>query len=219
MKNKLIILLILVGISSILQAQTINWRSFSQQNQVVHIKAGWDYGLTYGLGYGYKLDTKMPILMNVEYSPPAGKNLFDDFKTRVGGQMEVLHSGPFSATAKVYCPIRRYENNQVQLMSFGGEFSGVAGIFKPRWFIAAELGFDKAIATHVKHLPAGLEQNPGLQSGWYVPTGGNYFYGVQTGFSFRSNDITAKFGKLTSQGFKTAPFIPLFTGLEYHRRF
>ena len=220
MKNTIIATIALLGMAASACAQNINWQAFKpEQKHLLHLQTGWDYGLTFGIGYGRKFDTKLPVLANIEYSFPAGERLFDDFKTRIGAQVEVLRRGSFSATVKAYCPIRRYENSLVTLFNFGSEFSGVAGFYRRKWFVAGEFGFDKAIATHVKHSPSALESYSGLQNGWYVPTGGNYSFGLQTGFSFRANDISLKAGKVVSQGFKTTPFVPYFAQLAYQRRF
>jgi hypothetical protein len=220
MKNILLSTLLCLGIISIATAQNVNWRAFkTEQNHLVHVQTGWDYGLTLGLGYGYKFKTRLPILANIAFSAPAGENLLDDFKTRIGAQLEVFNNGPFSATAKVYSPFRRFENSLVTMTSFGSEFSGVLGYYKSRWFVSGEFGFDKAIATQIKHSELARENYPDIQNGWYVPTAGNYFYGIQTGISFRGNDLHVKAGKVVSQGFKTAPFIPFFVQLGYNRRF
>ncbi len=220
MKNTIIAAIALLGMAASASAQSINWQAFNpEQKHMLQLQTGWDYGVTFGVGYARKFDTKWPVLANIEYSFPAGERLFDDFKVRIGGQVEVLRKGAFSATVKAYCPIRRYENTLATLFSFGGEFSGVAGFYSPKWFVAGEFGFDKAIATHIKHAQNALENYPGLQSGWYVPTGGNFFYGLQTGFSLRASSISLKIGKMVSQDFKTEPFIPYFAQLAYQRRF
>lgn len=220
MKNTIIIAIALSGIAISACAQTLNWQAFQPgQKHLVHLQTGWDYGLNFGVGYARKFNTKWPVLTNIEYSFPAGERVFDDFKVRIGGQVEVIRAGGFSFTAKLYSPIRRYENNLARLFSFGSEFSGVAGFYRKKWFVAGELGFDKAVATHVKHPQRALDNYAGLQNGWYVPTGGNWFYGLQAGFSFGSNDLTLKAGNLASQGWKTAPFIPKYVVLGYNRRF
>lgn len=220
MKNTIFATIALLGMAATACAQNINPQAFNtEQKNVIYFQAGWDYGLTFGAGYGRKFNLILPVWANIEYSFPAGERVFDDFKTKVGVQVEMFNSGGFAATAKVYSPIRRYENSLVSLFSFGGEVSGVAGFYKRNWFVAGEFGFDKAIATHLKHSESALEDNPGLQSGWYVPTGGNWFYGLQTGFSFGANDISMKAGKVVSQGFKNEPFIPYFAQLAYQRRF
>lgn len=220
MKNTIFAIVAMLGIATSACAQTINWQAYKpEQKHSLYFQTGWDYSVNFGAGYAFKFDTKWPILANIEYSFPAGERLFDDFKVRIGGQVEVIRKGGFSATAKIYSPIRRYENSMATFFSFGGEVSGVVGFYRQKWFVAGELGFDKAIATHIKHSERALDYYSGLQNGWYVPTGGNWFYGLQTGFSFHANDISLKAGKLVSQGFKNAPFIPYFAQLAYQRRF
>ena len=220
MKNTIIAAIALLGVATSACAQTINWQAFQpEQKHLIHLQTGWDYSMNFGFGYARKFDTKLPFIANIEYSFPAGERLFDDFKVRIGGQVEVLRVGGFSFTAKAYCPIRRYENSLVRLFNFGSEFSGVAGFYRQKWFVAGEFGFDKAIVTHVKHSERALDNYAGLEGGWYVPTGGNWFYGLQTGFSFGGNDITLKAGKVTTQGWETEPFIPYFAQVAYQRRF
>lgn len=220
MKNNIIIAIIFLGIAVPATTQNINWQAFKpEQKNLVQLQTGFDYGLTLGLGYGRKFNLLLPVLANIEYSFPAGENLFDDFKVRMGGQVEVIRRGGFSATVKAYCPFRRYENSKARLINFGGEFSGVAGFYRKGWFVAGEFGFDKAIATHIRHSQSALEDYPDAQSGWYVPTGGNYFYGLQAGVSFRGNDISLKAGKQMTQGWETAPYVPMYATLGFNRRF
>lgn len=220
MKNSIIIAILSMAAGACASAQNVNWQSFEPtQKHVVSLTAGWDYGLTLGISYGRKFDTKLPTLANIEYSFPSGKNLFDDFKVRLGGQVEVWSWNGFTFTAKAYCPIRRFENTRASLFSFGSEFSGVLGFYKPKWYVAGEFGFDKAIATHIRNQGRTLEDYPGVQNGWYVPTGGNFAYGLQTGFSVGSNDLSVRLGNLVSQGWDTTPFIPLFAQFGYQRRF
>ena len=35
------------------------------------------------------------------------------------------------------------------------------------------------------------ENHPGIRDGWYVPTAGNFSYGMQAGFSARKLDVGA----------------------------
>jgi hypothetical protein len=220
MKYCILATITFLGVFRTAFAQNINWRSIqTDQNHIISLQTGFDYGFTTGIGYGYRLKTPKPILLNVEYSFPAGDHPFDDFKTRIGGQMEVFQFNGFSATVKAYCPFRRFENRQTRLVNFGGEFSGVVGYYKPKWFISGEFGLDKAIITHIKQSEEARKNGPSLQNGWYIPTGGNYFYGLQSGFSFGKNDISLKAGRIVSQGFKTRPLIPFYAELGYNRRF
>ena len=220
MKKITIISLVLLILSKISFSQQVNWRAFKEgQQHIINVNMGIDYGTTFGLGYGYKLKTKIPLIANIEYSFPGGKTMFDDFKTKFGGQAEVLKMGNFSTTLRVYGVFRRFENESARFLNFGSEFSTAFGYYKLKWYVAGEIGFDKAITTNVKHSQWAHENNPDIQDGWYLPTGGNFSYGIQSGISFNSNDLYMKLGKLITQDFKTSPYLPYYLQVGYNRRF
>ncbi|HEX7845027.1 MAG TPA: hypothetical protein VF476_04440 [Chitinophagaceae bacterium] len=199
------------SLSTLLPAQQINWKALQpSQRHIVNLNVGFDNATTIGIGYGYHFNTKMPLVLNVEYSMPAGKDIFDEMKTKIGGQLNIVHTNNFYTTVKAYGIIRRFENDFARMVNFGSEFSAVAGYYKQKWFTAAEFGFDKAIVTHIKHSDLMKEYNPGLKSGWYLPTGGNFFYGVQGGYSFKNSDVFARVGKTVAQDFKTSSLIPYY---------
>ena len=61
------------------------------------------------------------------------------------------------------------------LANFGSDLSSTIGYYKPKWFVATEVGFDKAIVTHFKHSDLFKEHFPDVKDGWYEPaTGGNF---------------------------------------------
>lgn len=213
MKTKiLIILFFFIAINSF--SQNINWRNLTkEQKNIVSMNIGLDYGTTIGVGYGYQLNTKLPIILNAECSIPFGEQIFDDFKTKIGAQVEVLKIGNFSTTVKVYGIFRRFKNDNARFLNFGSEFSAVSGYYKPSWYVAGEFGFDKAIVTQIKHSDIMGEYYPEIKNGWYIPTGGNFFYGIQSGFSFGQNDFNLKIGKLITQDFKTPSNLPYYLQL------
>jgi hypothetical protein len=221
MRNILIITILLTLLSNNVNAQNINWRAFNQeQKHIIGINTGLDFGVTYGVNYGRKLNSKLPMVLNSEFSFPSGNKVLEDFKVKMGVQFEVIHAGNFSATLKVNGIFRRFENDYARLLNFGSEFAGVAGYYKPRWYVAGEISFDKAIVTHIKHLPAALENNPDLTTGWYIPTGGNFAYGIQSGLILgQKNDLNLKIGRVINQNFKTEPTLPFYFQIGYNRRF
>jgi hypothetical protein len=223
MKNIKIIILVaslnLIALQSF--SQSVNWASLKSDNKhIVQINAGFDYGLVYGLGYSHKLKSKMPILLDASYSFPSGGKLFDDFKTKIGGQARLYSIRNFQFSASIHGIYRRYENTLVSLQNFGSEMTGVIGYYKPKWFVAGEVGFDKAIVTHFKHSENFRNNFPEAHDGWYEPsTGGNFHYGLQTGYSFKNSDLTLKIGKFITQDFKTTPLIPYYLQLGYNYKF
>jgi hypothetical protein len=211
--------------TTFLSAQTLNWERLtaSEQKHLANLNFGLEHGVIYGMAYGYQLPARrFPMLATVNFSMPSGGDAFDDFKTRIGVDVNLLQINHFRFSAKLQAIFRRTQNDFVRLNNFGSELSGALGYYRSGWFFAAEAGFDKAISTHFKHRSAYRTSYPkvNVQDGWYEPaTGGNFYYGVQTGFSFGRNDIYLKAGRMLTQDFKTAPLVPFYGQLGYNRRF
>ena len=200
-------------------AQNINWKNRQpSQKHIVNLNVGFENASVIGIGYGYHLNTKMPLVLNLEYSMPFGDKAFDDFKTKIGGQLNLLRANSFLATVKAYGIIRRFKNDFARMTNIGCEFSTTAGFYKNKWYVATELGFDKAIITHLKHSSLMKQHNPNVQSGWYIPTGGNFLYGLQGGYSFKRNDVYAKIGRSVWEDFETTPMLPFYFQLGWNMK-
>lgn len=214
----LIVFLFSLLTSHISQAQTINWESLQEnQKHILNVNAGWDYSFVYGLSYGYHLKTKMPIILESSISFASGEVIFDDFKTKIGGQINLYQIENFRFNATLHGIYRRYGNPLVKLQNFGADAGIVIGYYKSKWFVSGEFGFDKAIVTHFKHSDIYKDVYPDVKNGWYEPsTGGNFNFGVQGGYSFNRSDITLRAGKVMSQDFKTTPLIPFYVQLGYN---
>jgi len=199
-------------------SQTLNWENFKKdQKHIFNINAGAEHGVIFGAGYGYQLKSKVPIVLNAEYSFPSGKNLVDDLKTKIGGQLRFYKTGNIHFTAKFYSVFRRYESDFARLVNFGSDLSATVGYYKTKWFVAGEAGFDKAIVTHFKHTAKYKALYPNVKDGWYEPsTGGNFYYGLQTGYSFKKNDVYLKVGKIINQDFSTEPLVPISLQLGFN---
>ena len=182
------------------------------------MNAAWDYAATIGLGYGYKLKTKMPSMLAAHISIPAGEDLTDDFKTKIGYQVRLFQAGNLQASVIASGIFRQFHSNLVTLQNFGSEFKGAAGFYKRKWFIAGEFGFDKAIVTRIKSGNANDDYQSG-RDGWYVPTGGNFQYGLQTGYSSKDLDVYLKAGKILDQYLKTSARVPFYAELGVNMRF
>ena len=203
-------------------AQTINWASLKEENKhIINANLGWDYGVTYGLGYGYQFKTWVfPTLANIEYSAPSGEQKFDDFKTKLGIQIRLAELYNFQVSAKIQGVFRRYESEMVRLLNFGSDMTVMAGYYRKIWFVAAEGGIDKSIVTHFRHSQRAKERYPDVVGGWYQPSnGGNFYYGLQAGISFWKNDIYVKAGNVINQNFETTPIIPNYAQVGYNFRF
>lgn len=210
--------LLLYGLTG--STQTLNWDNLkTEEKSIVNLSIGADYGLTYGVSYGFQLNSKRPIILTAEYSFPSGSDLTDDFKWKAGGQIRWLQSRNFYLSSKFQGIFRRYENGYARLLNFGAELSSTAGYYKKSWFVAGELGFDKAIVTHFKHSDEYKSNYPGVEDGWYEPsTGGNVYFGLQTGYSVKNKDMYLKIGKISTQDFNTSPMLPFYAQLGVNIR-
>lgn len=213
--------LILTFISSLqpIGAQTLNWNSLDNSKHILNVGMGWDHSLSFSAGYAYKVSSTRPLFLHANFSIPSGEKILDDFKLKFGGQAVILTTGNFNGSVTINGILRRYENPLVRLVNFGAEMKGTFGYFKPKWFFAGEIGFDKAAVTHFKHSEFYRETLfSAVKDGWFEPaTGGNFNYGLQTGYSFKKCDITLNISKVLTQDFKTTPLIPyhLIMGFNY----
>lgn len=215
-QSKYILLAIsLFFLSNDITAQSINWNNIENTKRIAHASFGLDYSVAYSLGYVQKLKTKIPVFLNANFSKPAGEQFLDDFKTKIGVQFLLLNQNSFKAAIIFNGIYRKYDNDLVRLQNFGSELKGNIGFYKKRWFIAADLGFDKAIVTHFKHTDKFRENVfAEVKNGWYEPaTGGNFNYGALAGLSFNKLDITISTGKIIAQDFKSEPTLPLYANL------
>jgi hypothetical protein len=199
-------------------SQTVNWNALEDSKHIITAGIGWDYSVSYSLGYAYQLKTKAPIVLTGNFSIPSGEKLLDDFKTKIGGQVVLLNKSNMKGSITLNGIYRRYKNPLVRLQNFGSELKGTLGYYKPKWFVGGEVGFDRAIVTHFKHSETFKETIfTDIKDDWYEPsTGGNFQYGIQTGYSFNKSDITLNIGMVTTQDFKTTPLIPYYLMLGYN---
>jgi hypothetical protein len=222
MKKIILSLTVLIIMSNICFAQYNNWNSDSTVNRnAVYINLGYDYSLSLNAGYNYSMNVfTQTVLLGLDYSMPMGENLFDDYKIRIGVEVELLHKNDFYISAKVKGVIRRYEDDYLSIQNYGGDFGLTAGYYKTNWYIAGEFGFDKAITSKLMHTYIYKDIYPEVQDGWYVPTGGQYYYGLCTGVSIKKVlDICFKAGMTNAQGNNVNALLPYYAQIGLNKSF
>ena len=221
MKTFVTIILLLAGISQSSIAQQINWRTIETETKnIVHFTYGYEYSATAELGYSRLLNTSTPVLLSTNISIPMGNNLVDDLKYRIGGQFRFLNYRDFSASAKIMGSFRKYNNELVQVASFGTEISLTLGYYKPGWHLAGEFGFDKSIISNLKHKEVMKDNYPAINDGWYIPSGGNFFYGIQAGVSLkRQIDLGIRIGLMNAEKGCENAQLPGYAQIGISKRF
>ena len=180
MKKIITSVLLIMALATWSNAQTLNWRSINEdQKNMAYLNFGYDYAVSTQVGYARSINTFKPVVLSLDYSFPMGENLFDDFKLRAGGQIELFEHNGFSVSTGLRGNFKSYETQMVKISSFGTEISALAGYYKPTWHIAGEVGFDKSITSHLKHSEIMNDNYTEIEDGWYVPSGGYFYYGIQ----------------------------------------
>jgi hypothetical protein len=181
---------------------------------------GHDYGTTVQFGYGRSLSWIRPVVVGLDFSSPMGRDLLDDFKIRLGGQVEVLQLDGFSATVRVLSNLRRYENQLVRIVSFGADVALLAGYYARTWHAAAEFGFDKSVVSHLKHSEIMRTNFPLIRDGWFIPSGGQYYYGIQAGKTLGDTyALSLRIGVTEAQFDDEDALVPYYVQLGLGMRF
>ena len=100
-------------------AQVVNWAGVSKEReQAISVMTGWDYGVVFGADYRYQLSTHLPWFLDAAVSVPAGKNLTDDFKTKLGTEIRFVKAGPLHLSGSIRGLYRRYEKSFCAVTEF-----------------------------------------------------------------------------------------------------
>jgi len=197
---------------TITNGQSINWSTpDTSTNHVTYLNFGYDFGLTTQIGCAYKLKKEWPLWLQLDFSRPMGGDIFDDFKTRAGMQLKALSYGNFAVITKLHANYRAHQSHFVRMKSWGTEASTALGLYSTKWLVELEAGFDKAIITQLSHSEAYKDNYAGVKDSWYIPAGGNWFYGFKTGRTFGKNLVLSlKIGKTNAQGSDKDALIPAY---------
>jgi hypothetical protein len=221
MKKSAAVMILVMVMAGVSYSQNINWRSLGEdQRNVVQLGFGYDYAATAQFAYGRTFSWVRPVVVALDYSFPMGSDLLDDFKVKLGGQIEIVEIGGFSATIKISSVFRQYQSALVRIESFGSDLAALAGYYKLTWYAAGEFGFDKSITSYLKHSDVMKADFPGIRDGWYIPTGGHYYYGIQAGKTIgESFDISLRLGATNAQDNDENDVLPYYLHLGLGMRF
>jgi hypothetical protein len=200
MKKLILAITVVLFTATHSSAQNIHWKSLDKDQNVIQLNIGYDFGFTTQIGYYRMISFYRPILLGVNFSLPMGSDLVDDFKVGLTSQTEIVEADGFSFSVMVASNFRRYQNDFVRSVGFGADFAAIAGYYSDKWHAAAEFGFDKAITTNLIHSDVMRSYYPDIQDGWYVPTGGHFYYGIQAGKTLSERvDLGLRFGATRAQ--------------------
>lgn len=221
MKTIARVLLVVIVLADAGYSQNLNWRALGEDREnIVQLSFGYDYGVTAQLGYSRSFTLIRPMVVGIDYSFPMGDDLTDDFKIRLGGQIELAEAEGVSISLKVQSIFRRYQTQLVRIASFGADLGILAGYYSPGWYAAGEFGFDKSITSHFKHSDLMRASFPGIRDGWYIPTGGHFYYGIQGGKTIgESLELSVRAGATNAQWNDEEALLPYYFQLGVSAKF
>jgi hypothetical protein len=178
-----------------------NVARFSTERTRVYTSFGLDPAVVGTLGFG-RVGSLLEhdVQLTGEVSVVGARMDARDFRTRLGVQTSLLHWRSVHLTGSATAIARGTENAIYRGYNFGADLTGAVGVYRPRWFVAAEFGKDKAVITHVKHTAQYRKHlYADAKDGWYLDAGGTLHYGVVGGFAVGKTEIIGRAGWLRSE--------------------
>jgi hypothetical protein len=201
------------------QADGLNFGALDEGDHRVSLTAGAEHGL--GLGAAYARVTSFAgreLVLSGDLTLGWAEVDANDFKLRGVASAPLVERGRWKVVGALAAQVRGTKNAIARMVNAGVDATLLAGRYTPRWFAAAELGYDWAVATHIDHTDGyRMAVYADARDGWYRNTGGNLRYGLQGGVSFGRNDVILRAGKQQDSG-GNATMIPFYATLTYGLR-
>jgi hypothetical protein len=170
----------------------------------IYTTFGMDPALVTAVGYG----RVFPFLgrawqLSGEFGIGAAEFDTRDFRARMQLHSTIVGWRSARLTGAATFITRGTENSIYRGLNFGADFTGTAGVYRSGWFAAAEVGFDKAIVTHITHSDWYRTWfYPGAKDGWYLDAGGIWHYGLVGGVGLGPAELAARIGFRRTENFE-----------------
>lgn len=126
-----------------------------------------------------------------------------DFRARLQARTTVVRWRSLRLVGSAAFITRGTENSIYRALNFGSDFIGALGMYRRRWFMAGEFGFDKAIITHITHSDWYRTYfYPEAKDGWYLNAGGTYHYGLAGGVAIGPTELALRAGWQRTEDYK-----------------
>ena len=192
----IIILAALLGAASPVRAQW-NVALFERGEGRTYVALGLDPAIvgTLGITKAASLLTRT-FQVGGELSLAAGKRDAMDSRVRLALKAPILNWKSVFLTGAATAVARSTENRIYKAVNFGADLTAGLGVYRARWFAAAEWGRDEAIITHLENSQWYRDHvYPDAKDGWYLDAGGTVRLGLSTGVSIGRTELSLRVGK------------------------
>lgn len=202
------------------QAQEINLAGLDDEaKNRVHVRTGAEHAFVAGVGYARAVPVLgRRLLVHGDLTVPWADLDTGDYRLRAGALAPIVGTGGWTLAGSIAPTLRGMDVTTGSMTGVGADLGLFGGYYARHWFVAGEVGFDWAIATHITHSDRYREQGyADVRDGWYRLPGGNLRYGLQSGASFGRYDVVVRAGQLVDLAGE-APLLPFYLTLTFDRR-
>jgi hypothetical protein len=210
---------IVIAMCATAHAQAFDVAAVADGTNIATVTTGVEHGLVVGGGYERGLSLAgRPILVGGDAALSAADMDPHDFRVRAGVLVPILGHARWRWSAGADAVVRGTSDDIARMIDIGFDAQTLAGYYPGGWFVAAEVGLDWALATHIAPTDDyRMLVYAGAREGWYHNTGGLIRAGAQAGIGFGRNDLTLRAGAVRDTS-GDAPMIPFYATLGYDRR-
>ncbi|HEX5059116.1 MAG TPA: hypothetical protein VFV99_07135 [Kofleriaceae bacterium] len=217
--KKLIMVAALIAAPISAHAQDLNYGAVEDGTDVATLTAGAEQGFVVGAGYARAISVADRLLvLGGDLELDWAEIDIDDFRMQAGASAPIVTHRRLQLIGSLAGVVRGTNNDAARMINVGVDAAVLGGYYAPRWFVAGEVGFDWAGATHITHSDTyRMVVYADAKDGWYGNTAGTFRYGIQAGLSFAGNDVVLRAGRLMDVAGNPALF-PIYATLAYDRR-
>jgi hypothetical protein len=189
------------------------------------------------------------ICLNVDmrYAPGLSLSYYRSFALGVPGRvaragaelgMPLLHPDPALYRARLVFETPLFEGEGLNVLcraalwnqgfrnfldsqnAFGAEAAVRCGWFGADGHVALDIGFNKGIATYLRHSEQYRRQYPQAAEGWLRASGGSWMLGLDGGFAIADKTaLGLELGYVAGESLLAAPYLPVYACLSAALRF
>lgn len=180
----------------------------------ISVEAGLDSAVAAGLGYTYRRRAsfwKYDLLLYGKLGLPAAGIDLADSSVETGIRTTLFAHGNLRLQLAVGPVLRNTKNRLFSANSAGVQATLLPGYQSGRWGLMAELGYEKMLATNLRHSKLYEDTYYSeAESGWYSDTAGTIRVGVRAGVRIGDLLLSTRLGAVASE--RGAPHLPPFYG-------
>ena len=163
---------------------------------------GVDPAVVGAVGYGRTVRILgRPLQASLDAGIAGGDLDLRDFRARLGANVLLLDLAGMQLTGRAAFVTRGTSNTIYHALDMGADVGGTLGVYRRGWFAGGEVGFDKAIITHLTHSDwYRTNIYPEAKDGWYLTTGGTWQFGGTAGLTLGRSELVVRAGTARTQG-------------------